>query len=165
MFSCLGIRRQLSAYLDGELSLKRRTAVERHLVRCRSCHAALESLRRLERSLQVIEVPPVGPDLTWRIMTEARKRRDAHGEPSVISLHRGSSASRTWVFRGAAAAMLVFGLAVGSYMGWSAKRSTSQVMTAQTDRLDAYKLDYLGDAPDGSLASSYLALASHPEGF
>lgn len=165
MFSCVGIRRQLSAYLDGELSPQRRTAVERHLVRCRSCRATLESLRRLERPLQAVEIPPVGPDLAWRIVAEARKRRNARGEPSVIPLHRGSSASRTWAFRGAAAAVLVFGLGLGSYMGWSAKRSTAQVMTAQVDSLDAYNLDYLGEAPDGSLASSYLALASNPEGY
>ena len=165
MFSCVGIRRQLSAYLDGELSPQRRTAVERHLARCGSCRAALESLRRLERSLEAIKVPPVGPDLAWRIVAEARKRRNAHGEPSVIPLHRGSSASQAWVFRGAAAAVLVIGLGLGSFMGWSAKRSTSQVMIAQSNSLDAYNLDYLGDAPDGSLASSYLALASHPEGY
>jgi len=60
---------------------------------------------------------------------------------------------------------LVIGLGLGSFMGWSAKRSTSQVMIAQSNSLDAYNLDYLGDAPDGSLASSYLALASHPEGY
>jgi len=169
MFSCVRIRRQLSAYLDGELSPKRRTAVERHLVQCGACHAALESLRRLERSLQAIKVPPVEPDLAWRIVAEARKRRNAQGEPSVIPLHRGSSASRAWVFRGAAAAVLVFGLAVGSYMGWTGGRSSSQAVTARTvapaDPLGAYNLDYLSDAPDGSLAGSYLALASNPKGY
>lgn len=165
MFSCLGIRRQLSAYLDGELSPHRRTALERHLVRCRSCHAALESLRRLEHPLQAVEVPPVGPDLAGRIVAEARKRRNACGKPNAIPLYRRLSASPTWVFRGAAAAVLVIGLGLGSYMGWSAGRSTSQVMIAQSNSLAAYNLDYLGDAPDGSLASSYLALASNSEGY
>jgi hypothetical protein len=36
---------------------------------------------------------------------------------------------------------------------------------AQADSLDVYNLDYPGDAPDGSLASSYLALASNPGAF
>jgi anti-sigma factor RsiW len=161
MFSCVRVQRQLGAYLDGELSPTKRTVVGRHLVKCRSCRIALESLQRLERTLQTVEVPPAGPNLTWRIMTEARERQNARVKPGVIRLHQGSSASRTWAFRIAAAAVLGFGLVVGSYMGWSAGRSTSQAAIAQSDSLDAYNLDYLGDAPDGSLAGSYLALASN----
>jgi len=60
--------------------------------------------------------------------------------------------------------VLVFGLGVGSYMGWSGQRSTSQAAIAQSESLDAYNLDSLGDAPDGSLAGSYLALASGRNG-
>ncbi len=71
--------------------------------------------------------------------------------------------SRIWTFRIAAAAVLAFGLTVGSYMGWSAGRSMAPA--AHVDPLNAYNLDYLGDAPDGSLARSYLALASNPEGY
>ena len=168
MFSCLRVRRQLSAYLDGELSRNRRTAVERHLVRCRSCHAALENLRRLERALQIVEVPSAGPNLAWRIMTEARERQNTQAERSAIRLHRVLPTSRIWAFRSAAAAVLVFGLAVGLYMGWSGGRSMSQAVTARTsthtDPLDAYNLDYLGDAPVGSLTDSYLALASTRNG-
>jgi len=169
MFSCLRFRRQLGAYLDGELSQKSRTAVDRHLVRCRSCHTVLESLHRLGRALQTVEVPSAGPNLAWRIMAKARERQNTEMERSVIRLGRGSPTSRPWAFKIAAAAVLVFGLAAGSYMGWSAERSMPQAVTAQTavqaDPLDAYNLDYLSDAPDGSLAGSYLALASNPEGY
>jgi hypothetical protein len=45
----------------------------------------------------------------------------------------------------------------------------SQTVTARTavqaDPLAVYNLDYLGDAPEGSLADSYLALASNPKGY
>ena len=164
MFSCVRVRRQLGVYLDGERSRNRRMAVERHLATCRSCRTALESLRRLERALQAVEVPPAGSDLTSRIMARARERQNISTEPSVIRLHHEvGSTSRTWTFRIAAAAVLVFGLTAGSYMGWSAGRSTAPA--AQIDRLNAYNLDYLGDAPQGSLASSYLALASNREGY
>ena len=164
MFSCVRIRRQLGAYLDEELSRNRRTAVDRHLATCRSCRAALESLRRLGRVLQAVEVPPAGSNLTSRIMAQARERQNVSTEPGVIRLHHGAgSTSRTWTFRIAAAAVLAFGLTAGSYMGWSAGRSMTP--TAQVDPLKAYNLDYLGDAPQGSLTGSYLALASNPEGY
>jgi len=169
MFSCLRVRRQLGAYFDGELSPKNRTAVERHLVRCRSCRTAWESLHRLERALQIAEVPPAPPSLARQIMAKARERPNAEMERNVIRLGRGLPTSRPWAFDIAAAAVLVFGLAVGSYMGWSGGRSMSQTVTARTavqaDPLAVYNLDYLGDAPEGSLADSYLALASNPKGY
>ena len=143
--------------------------MERHLAQCRSCQGALESFRRLERALRVVEVPPAPPNLAWQIMAKARERQNAQTEQRVIRLERRLPTSRPWAFRIAAAAVLVFGLALGSYMGWSGGRSMPQAatarMAAQADPLDAYNLDYLGDAPDGSLAGSYLALASSPKGY
>ncbi|MFW6106933.1 MAG: hypothetical protein ACOC8H_02110 [bacterium] len=63
----------------------------------------------------------------------------------------------------AAAAVLVIGLAVGLVMGWTtspAGQTPPAQATVQADPLDAYNLDYLGDAPSGSLADSYLTLVS-----
>lgn len=169
MVLCSRVQKQLGAYLDGELPQNRRTAVERHLGRCKSCRTALESFHRLERTLQIAEVPPAPPSLTWQIMAKARERQDAEMERNVIRLGHGLPSSRPWAFDIAAAAVLVFGLAVGTYMGWSSGRSMSQTVTAQAaaqaDPLDAYNLDYLSDAPEGSLAGSYLALASNLEGY
>ena len=165
MFSCSKVRRQLGAYLDGELSPKSRTAMERHLAQCRSCQGALESFHRLERALRVVEVPPAPPSLARQIMAKARERQDTEMERNVIRLGRGLPTFRPWAFRVAAAAVLVFGLAAGSYMG----RSVSQTVTAQTaaqaDPLAVYNLDYLADAPEGSLAFTYLALASSDRGY
>lgn len=169
MFSCSKVRRQLSAYLDGELSPKNRTVVERHLMRCQPCRTALESLRSLERALQSAKVPPAPPSLAWQIVAKARELQNAKVERHVICFGRRLATPRPWAFKVAAAAVLVFGLTVGSYMGWSVGRSMSQSVTAQAavqaDPLDAYNLDYLSDAPDGSLAGSYLALASNPKGY
>jgi anti-sigma factor RsiW len=160
MFSCLRVRRQLNAYLDGELSPKSRTAVERHLVRCKSCRSVWESLNRLGQALQVVEVPPVPPSLTWQIMAKAREDQNTEMERNVIRLGHRLATPRPWAFKVAAAAVLVFGLAVGSYTG----RSVSQTVTAQTavqaDPLAVYNLDCLADAPSGSLADSYLTLVS-----
>lgn len=165
MFSCLRVRRQLGAYLDGELSPKGQTAVERHLLRCRPCHAALERLRRLEDALQIAEVPPAPPSLAGQIMAKAREHQLTGTVPNVIRLGHTFAPSQPWAFKIAAAAVLVFGLAAGSYMG----RSVSQSATARTagpaDPRVVYNLDYLADAPEGSLADSYLALASSDRGY
>ena len=168
MFRCLRVRSQLGAYLDGELSPRRRTAIDRHLGRCRSCQTTLDGLRSLGQTLQTVEAPPVPSNLAFRIMTEARNRQTVEREPRFVYLDRGLSASRTWAFRVAAAAVLILGLATGSYMGRSVGRSRTQPMTAQVagqaDPLDTYNLDYLGNAPKASLAGSYLAMASGRNG-
>ena len=165
MFGCSRVRRQLGAYLDGELSPKNRAVVERHLVHCQPCRIALESLHRLERTLQSAEVPPAPPSLAWQIMAKARERQNTEAERNVIRLGHRLATPRPWAFKVAAAAVLVFGLAAGSYMG----RSVSQTVTAQTavqaDPLAVYNLDYLADAPEGSLAFTYLALASSDRGY
>jgi len=68
----------------------------------------------------------------------------------------------------AAAAMLAVGLGVGLAIGWGARPAAPQVSTSSAaaggDPLAAYKLDYLSDAPDGSLAGTYLALLTSPNG-
>jgi len=98
-------------------------------------------------------------------MAKARERQNAEMERNAIRLGHRLPTSRPWAFKVAAAAVLVFGLAAGSYMG----RSVSQTVTAQTavqaDPLAVYNLDYLADAPEGSLADSYLALASSDRGY
>ena len=62
----------------------------------------------------------------------------------------------------AAAAVLIVGLAVGLVMGWTASPSTARTSateaTVRADALNAYNLDYLDEAPAGSLADSYLTL-------
>jgi hypothetical protein len=61
----------------------------------------------------------------------------------------------------AAAAVLIIGLSLGVVMSWSSVSSSSQAQTAaQANPVDAYQIDYLGEAPSGSLADSYLTLVS-----
>jgi hypothetical protein len=66
--------------------------------------------------------------------------------------------------RAAAAAMLVVGLLAGLAMGWNTVQAPAAKPSAQAapqgDPLAGYNLDYLGDAPSGSLADGYMALLS-----
>jgi hypothetical protein len=69
--------------------------------------------------------------------------------------------------RGAIAAILIIGLLIGFTMGRSvflAPMTKAIVQTfSQSDPITQYNLDYLSDAPTGSLAESYLDLISSPD--
>jgi len=62
--------------------------------------------------------------------------------------------------RAAAVAILAVGLALGGMMGWDANRNGRSPSPAAepSDALAAYSLDYLADAPAGSLAQVVMAL-------
>lgn len=55
--------RELSAYVDGELSETRRQRVEGHLSRCSNCAASLQELRRLRAIFTALPERQVGFDL------------------------------------------------------------------------------------------------------
>jgi energy-converting hydrogenase Eha subunit F len=67
--------------------------------------------------------------------------------------------------RAAAAAVLVIGLGTGALISWNTwqpRAAPPPQAVSQADPLAPYSVDYLTDAPDGSLAQSYLALVSSP---
>jgi len=57
----------LSEYLDDQLGVEERTAMDRHLASCEDCRAELDALRRLAGAVADEEVPPVPLDLAARI--------------------------------------------------------------------------------------------------
>ena len=69
----------------------------------------------------------------------------------------------------AAAAVLVMGLAIGVLMGrdtWQSPgiQPVGKSQMAQVEPITIYNLDYLTDAPKGSLADAYLTLVSATNG-
>jgi anti-sigma factor RsiW len=66
-FSCHDCRTQLQSYIDGELSLKARVRISRHLDRCPVCYNLYAQKRDFSRELQQV-MPLVGqrgaPDFT-----------------------------------------------------------------------------------------------------
>jgi len=71
--------RELSAYVDGELSETRRQRVEDHLSRCFNCTAALQEMRRLRAIFTSLPVRQVGFDLAPLI--RARLSASIEGTP------------------------------------------------------------------------------------
>ena len=165
MLSCLRYRSRLGAFLDGELNQRDSAAVQAHLRKCATCSAVLQGLRLLGPALHTLETPAPPFDLTSRILTAARGRRQA-GEtiPEVIRLHKAPQPAWTWALRGATAAALIIGLGAGTYMGWTAFRNSGSAQPSTVATLNApveglvYSLDALSAAPRGSIEAATLEL-------
>lgn len=52
---CNRVRKDLSAYIDGEVSSRRRTATENHLAACPDCKQYKESLSRVVESVRAVD--------------------------------------------------------------------------------------------------------------
>jgi len=155
---CEDVLEQLTAFSSGELPTDSRQAVQAHLAGCAACRTALVRVDALAGVLAGAKTPPMPLGLASRVMATARQRQEA--EPvaawDLMRWWRLTSAPT----RFAAAAVLVVGLTVGLVMGWTAAPSTGQALAeAQADPLAVYHVGYLSDAPEGSIAESYLTLA------
>jgi hypothetical protein len=69
---CDCVRKELSAYIDGEVSSQRRTAIENHLAGCSDCEQYREHLSRLVESVR--EADRIEPSPEFRPATMRRIR-------------------------------------------------------------------------------------------
>lgn len=82
---------RLSEYLDDELTIEERAAIDRHLASCEDCRSHLDGLRRLARAIAEAGVPPVPADLHEKIgrrldeATVLRPRRWRFALPATIA--------------------------------------------------------------------------------
>ena len=155
---CEDVLKQLTAFSSGELSANVRQAVQAHLAECAACRAALAEVDALA-VLASGRTPPVPRGFAARVMMAARQRQETK-PVAAWNLMRWWRLTST-PMHAAAAAVLIIGLSVGLVLGWTSATSPAQAAAAvQPDPVDAYQLDYLGEAPSGSLADSYLTLVS-----
>ena len=89
--NCRQVQRQLSDYVDQQLTLKRRLAIDEHLGGCNFCQHALESLTETQKLLQYY-VTPTLPDPD-RVMVDLKSRIEKRGVGSawqqVLGLNAG----------------------------------------------------------------------------
>jgi anti-sigma factor RsiW len=156
---CENVQQRLNRFAAGDLPVADRHAVQAHLAECAACRAKLAELDALAGALVDTPTPPIPSGFASRVMAAARQRQEAQ-PVAVWNLMRWWRLTSV-PMHAAAAAVLIIGLSVGVVMGWTSASPSGQAQTAaQTDPVDAYQIDYLGEAPSGSLAESYLALVS-----
>ena len=161
---CRTARVRLNAYLDAELLGAERSRIEEHLHHCGECSEALKRMRGVAAVLEPVPVPPPVPEgFHRRLMARAARSQEQFRRwPVVVGLWPSFSP----VMRLAAAAMLMLGIGMGVLMGSDLSRAVAATPqgAAAGDPNAVYGLDYLSEAPDGSLADAYLTLVSASNG-
>jgi anti-sigma factor RsiW len=161
---CEDVQHNLPSYADGAIPPNERKTIEAHLRGCLACRAALTQIDPVAAVLIQSQAPLVPPGFAEQVMARARYR--------ITRTRRMWSPVKWWrsapaPMRGVVAAVLVLGFLGGVMMGRDASRTPgnrASAVASETDPLDGYNLDYLSDAPEGSLANSYLALVSSRDG-
>ena len=156
---CENVQEHLNRFTAGDLPMADRRAVQAHLAECAACRAKLAEFDALAGVVASMPTPPIPSGFASRVMAAARKRQA--GQPvaawNLLRWWRLTSAP----MHAAAAAVLIVGLTVGVALGWTSAPSAARAETvAQTDPVAVYQIDYLGEAPSGSLADSYLTLVA-----
>ena len=159
---CEDLQSRLETYADGGMPPGERGAAATHLRNCADCRRALARIDSVAAVLAQSEPPPVPTGFASRVMAAAQSRQLAIATAGWNPVRWWRRVSRP--MHAAAAAVLIVGVAAGVVMGWTARPSTVETQgleaAAEGDALDAYNLDYLGDAPAGSLADSYFVVLS-----
>lgn len=156
---CENVQQQLNRFAAGDLPVADRQTVQAHLAECAACRAKLAELDALAGVVASTPTPPIPSGFASRVIAAARQRQQAQPITAwnLLRWWRLTSAP----MHAAAAAVLIVGLSVGVVLGWTSAPSAAQAETAaQVDPVDVYQIDYLGEAPSGSLADSYLTLVS-----
>ncbi|MGD8787003.1 MAG: zf-HC2 domain-containing protein [Phycisphaerales bacterium] len=164
--NCEQVRKKLNAYMDAELPEETIEKITTHLEKCQDCSGAITRLQSLTSVLEEVSTPEVPKGFTARVLACANER-----SKSTKSMQRKHAFVFQWygpkfltARTAAAAAVLIFGLVIGGLMGldiWQSPniQSGGESQMTQVEPTDIYNLDYLTDAPKGSLADAYLTLA------
>jgi anti-sigma factor RsiW len=154
---CENVQQQLNRFVAGDLPMADRQAVQAHLAECAACRAKLAELDAVAGVVASTPTPPIPSGFASCVMAAARKRQKAQPVAvwNLLRWWRLTSAP----MHAAAAAVLIVGLSVGAVLGWTSAPPEARAETAaEVDPVDVYQIDYLGEAPSGSLADSYLTL-------
>jgi anti-sigma factor RsiW len=162
---CTRAQGKLEAYLSDEMGERERARLERHLAACPECGRALENARQLRAVLGDARTPDLPAGFHARLMARAGERASRRGWTGWLL--RGFSRGPTMPAprRAAAVGAVVMALGAGALIGrdmWRLEKPSSaeQAQLAAADPVRIYRIDYLGEAPEGSLAGAYVSLLS-----
>lgn len=164
---CKTVQNKLDRLGGQELAPRMRQRIESHLIHCADCRRFLARQERLASLLTSLpEPPPVPEGFGDRLMTAALQRQAVRRPvPGSLWHLRWLSPSESVGRKAAQAAALAGGLLIGVLMGqqtWRSAHPSVPQQAVEPDPVAVYQLDYLTDAPGGSLAQSYLTLTNAP---
>src|SRR5437667_4488485 len=107
---------RLSGYLDGDLGVAERGALEAHLAGCPACEATLDELRRVVARAQALEDQPPATDLWPAIAEQIGVSSGAHRVVSLAAHRARRRVSLTVAQLAAAAAVLLLLGSGGAYL-------------------------------------------------
>lgn len=152
---CKSVLKQLNAFSDGKIPSDLRRKVQAHLKECAGCRSAMSRVDPLAGLLPFTKAPQLQVGFAGRVMAAARQRKSMVSNAAWNPLRWWQRASAPMHI--AAAATLLIGLAIGLMMGWTTAKSSGRPPVAErSDLLGTYQLDFLSEAPQGSLANTYL---------
>jgi predicted anti-sigma-YlaC factor YlaD len=172
---CKAVQKQFDRFVRGELAPQEQSTIKTHLEQCEACRQCLVREERLTMVLKTVPEPPALPDgFEGRVVEAARQRQTEYivvGQVSSSKRSRPSQNGRGWRalvpsgIQTVQATVLTVGVLLGILMGqqtWQSVHPSSSAAANQNDPQAAYHLDCLNDAPDGSLAESFLTLTASP---
>ena len=112
--TCVGVRRRISEWLDGELETATGRGVAAHLASCRDCARRTDEIRAVSRllgELPRVEAEPVEAPVALRLELAAGSRH-----PALALLFRGVAAARPFILPSLVPAACVLLLVLGSLL-------------------------------------------------
>lgn len=73
--NCKRVKKELSSYLDNEISLDKRLEIEKHLQRCTSCFYQLKQLKKIRILIQESPFQKPEPGFYERLSSRLNKKR------------------------------------------------------------------------------------------
>ncbi len=160
---CDRISKNLLAYVDRDISWKKRRAIQKHLKDCKDCSSRLKHLSKfwsVSFEHESVEPPPYFWSTLTSALDEYENRRTL---PSSLSL---AKFIHRYAFSLAAAVVLAVGISLGAYLGDFSENQeillTGQDLekSSQERFLNEIQLNSFDDLPQPSLGSIYVKLES-----
>ena len=163
MRTCHSIRKNLSAYQDGEVGMAEKDVIEAHLRTCKACAKQLEALLKTYRMLRSLPAIEPTPEFSRQILDRDTRVQEAFWVRFLgQALHLLPTPS-------AIVAVAVAGLLIGTMLGnfltkkqFRPARTLSAFHSGQALTLASVRV--FDASPPGSFAEGYLQLAGqNPE--
>ncbi len=146
--NCRSFQRQISSFVDGELTATASEALQDHLAACAVCRSRYERVAALDRALKVMPAERPRPDLAGEV----------HARIARAAAHRNEqSAFPGWIRVPLAATIVLLALGLGNLAG------RSMLGSVNADQPEVL-VEIVAPATDYSLADLVMNVSSEENG-